>query len=451
MPLPVLAARIFGCALLVDQRKLDAVVAALGDRLGLAEGFGEAVQLEAAERRSRKADAPALETRGAERPVRIGVVQVVGTLANRVSGIQAMSGATDYRKVGAEVDRLAADPEVDAILLEVDSFGGEAAGCFDLADRVYAARERKPVYGVADQYALSAGYAVISQAERLFVPQGGELGSIGVVSTHVDQTARAEREGVRVTHVHAGARKVDLSQFVSLSAEARDRLQADVDQTYGDFLRVVERGGRANAARARATEAATYIGKAAVDAGLADEVGTKAQALDALVAEVTKRRRAVDLEQENKRLAAEVDELRRKLAERDAEDARRQASEDAAYVEMLRAESAAAQAPIPEAKLERVKAYLAEGKRDLARELGDEMLEGARSRGAAAGGKYSAPKRTSLSAGASASAQDEHARTVARGKQRLLGRMGLEVELNDDRTAVLSVTDKRGANGARKG
>lgn len=267
-----LAARVLGTPLLIASSKLDAILAVLGPRLGL----------------DLPAPVPGPETEPKQRErarveARIAHVQIVGTLAHRVGGLDAMSGATDYQQLGEEIDRLAADPDVDGILLEVDSFGGEAAGCFDLADRIHKAAQAKPVYGVASQYAMSAGYALLSQATRVFVPQSGEVGSIGVVTTHMDLTAAAAQQGVRVTHVYAGARKVDMSPFAALSDEAKARLAGDVSQLYEQFVGVVARGRPGlTPEQVRATEAGTYIGERAVQIGLADEVGDVAQARAAL-------------------------------------------------------------------------------------------------------------------------------------------------------------------------
>ena len=50
------------------------------------------------------------------------------------------------------------------VALEIDSFGGEVAGVFDLADRIRALRRDKPVWAFVAEHAFSAGYALASQA-----------------------------------------------------------------------------------------------------------------------------------------------------------------------------------------------------------------------------------------------------------------------------------------------
>lgn len=414
---------------MIAARKLDAILGApaIAERLGLPplpapEGAPEVEPKERAgvviEARARAAR----QVTGAAQPkadeLRVAVVQVVGTLANRVSWMDAMSGVTSYEALAEEIDRLAADSSVDGILLEVDSFGGESAGVFDVADRIAAAREAKPVFGVANQYALSAGYALLSQADQVFVPQSGEVGSIGVVTTHMDLTAAAEKQGVRVTHVHAGAHKVDLSPFKALSPEARERLQADVEQIYDQFTAAVARGRgeRLTAEGARATEARTFIGQKAVDEGLADKVGNKAAALDALFAEVEDRRMDKELAEKAARLEAENVSLKAKLAAYEKAEAARLEAEDKAFLESLRADSAAAQNPLDAADVARVEAHLKAGRREFARELGAALLKAAN----AGGGK---PAKTV--AASAPPKDDDRTQAAKRGVERLRRRAGL--------------------------
>lgn len=416
----LLAARVFGTPLLIAPAKLDVILGVIGPRFGL--DFPAPAPGPESEPKERKDPEMAEEA-----AARIAVVQAVGTLANRVDWLDAMSGMTSYETLAEEIDRLAADPDVDAILLEVDSFGGEAGGCFDLADRIFAARQQKPVYGVANQYAMSAGYALLSQCERVFVPQSGEVGSIGVVTTHMDITAAAAQQGVRVTHVHAGAHKVDMSPFQALSDETKQRLAADVEQLYGQFLGVVGRGGRLDADAARATEALTYIGEKAVEVGLADEIGTRADALEALANDVKERKRMKQLEAQNQELKSQLAAATARIASLEEEKKQRLDQEDAAYLESLQERSAASHAPIEAAQIAKVKAHLDAGRREVARELGDAFLEAA----VAKGGKPLTAQKVAPSKKA-----DDHQLAIERGKARLLKRAGYEVETDEDGRVV---------------
>ena len=94
--------------------------------------------------------------------------------------------ATGYEYIWKAFDRGLADPEVKGIALVIDSPGGMVAGNFDLVDRMYAARGQKPVRAFASEYAFSAAYSIASVADSITLPRTGEVGSIGVVTSHLD-------------------------------------------------------------------------------------------------------------------------------------------------------------------------------------------------------------------------------------------------------------------------
>ena len=212
------------------------------------------------------------------------MIPVFGTLVKRAGAVEAASGLTSYGHLEDRIMDAATDPVVRAILLDIDSPGGEAAGVFDLSDLIYEARSLKPVWAVADEEAFSGAYAIASAAERLIVPRTGGLGSIGVVAVHVDRSARDAMEGFRTTTVYAGAAKNDFNPHETLKDGARQTLQAEVDRVYALFVDTVARNRGLTADAVRATEARLFFGEDAVRAGLADEVGTMRSAFAALAA-----------------------------------------------------------------------------------------------------------------------------------------------------------------------
>ena len=116
---------------------------------------------------------------------------------------------TGYDGIRQAFSAALADPAVKAILFDVDSPGGEVAACFDLADEVYVARGVKPMWSILSEHAFSAGYALASAADRVIVPRTRGTGSIGVMMMHIDWSAVLDENGLKVTFIHHGARKVD--------------------------------------------------------------------------------------------------------------------------------------------------------------------------------------------------------------------------------------------------
>ncbi|HYN39764.1 MAG TPA: S49 family peptidase [Rhodospirillales bacterium] len=222
----------------------------------------------------------------------IAVVPVLGPLVARGDWLTAILGATEYGSIVETVSMAADDPAVRGIVLEVDSPGGEVGGLFDLVDAIGAIRQRsaKPVWAIASEAALSAAYAIASAADRFYVTRTGEVGSVGVVAVHIDESGADAMAGLKWTLIHAGARKTDGNPHEPLSPRATAEIQADVDALYDQLVALVAANRGLNAAAIRATEAAVYRGERTVKAGLADRVGTVPQAIADLEAALEAKR-----------------------------------------------------------------------------------------------------------------------------------------------------------------
>ena len=218
----------------------------------------------------------------------VAVIEVSGVLVHRGAWIGQSSGQTSYEGIAAQLAAAAFDPAVRGIALEIDSFGGEVAGVFDLADAIRAARVAKPVWAFVAEHAFSAGYALASQADRVILPRTGAVGSIGVVVMHADLSGQLSDAGVTVTLIHSGVHKVDGNPYAPLPDRVRARIQAEIDAIRGLFAQTVAagRGRRLSADAALATEAECYRGAEALAAGLADEVSDPASAFAAFAAAV---------------------------------------------------------------------------------------------------------------------------------------------------------------------
>jgi signal peptide peptidase SppA len=216
----------------------------------------------------------------------IAVIEIAGTLVHRGAWIGQSSGLTSYEGIAAQLQAAIADPSVRGIALDIDSFGGEVAGAFDLADRIRAARAQKPVQAFVAEHALSAGYVLASQADRIILPRTGAVGSIGVVALHTDMSGALDQKGIAVTLIHAGSHKIDANPYQPLPQALNDQMQRELEVVRFLFAETVAagRGDRLTHAAALATEAAVFRGADAIAAGLADELADPVTAFRSFVA-----------------------------------------------------------------------------------------------------------------------------------------------------------------------
>jgi signal peptide peptidase SppA len=153
-----------------------------------------------------------------------------------------------------------ADGDVRGIALDIDSPGGEATGAFDLWKRVADARGVKPIWAIVHGTAASAAYGLASAADRVVAPEVSDVGSIGVVSLHTDLSGALAQGGVKVTILHAGARKVDGNPFQALPPEVAQRFQTQLDHLHGRFVQIVAANRGTTQKAVRDTEAETFLG-----------------------------------------------------------------------------------------------------------------------------------------------------------------------------------------------
>ncbi|WP_180996007.1 S49 family peptidase [Tabrizicola aquatica] len=216
----------------------------------------------------------------------IAVIEIAGTLVHRGAWIGQSSGLTSYEGIAAQLQAAVADPGVRGIALDIDSFGGEVAGAFDLADRIRAARSQKPVHAFVAEHALSAGYVLASQADRIILPRTGAVGSIGVVALHTDMSGAINQKGIAVTLIHAGSHKIDANPYQPLPEAVHDQMQRELEVVRFLFAETVAagRGDRLTHTAALATEAAVFRGADAIVAGLADDLADPVTAFHAFAA-----------------------------------------------------------------------------------------------------------------------------------------------------------------------
>ncbi|MBV2161411.1 S49 family peptidase [Achromobacter denitrificans] len=274
-----LGQRLFNTPLAIRQDKAEVIMAALAERLGVSQ----IMRLDGANLRPMAWDdydddltKPGETIRDAgydmvgDTPV--ACIKVHGTLVQKLGSLRPYSGMTGYDGIRQSILSAHADPAVEAIVLDVDSPGGEVAGCFDLVDTIYGLRGDKPIWALLTESAYSAGYAIACAADRVVVPRTGGVGSIGVIVMHVDLSKALTASGVAVTFITYGSHKADFRPELPLSEEALNSVQAEINTMGELFVETVARNRNIAPESVRDTQAACFMGAAGVSRGLADAV-----------------------------------------------------------------------------------------------------------------------------------------------------------------------------------
>lgn len=208
----------------------------------------------------------------------IAIMDIAGALTSRPVA-SFCSRQVSYEQIRVELAEQITDDNVKAVVLRLQSPGGEASQNIDLHDFIYSQRGTKPIIAMVDDYAYSACYGIASACDEIWVTNTGGVGSVGVVTYHVDQSDYNSKVGIKVEYIHAGARKVERNPHQPLSDTARAHIQADIDHLYDMFCEAVARGRGLSVEQVKATEAGCFTGVKAIEAGFADVLGTFDQLL----------------------------------------------------------------------------------------------------------------------------------------------------------------------------
>lgn len=268
---PHIAARIFDVPLMMIPSKLDMIISGLSSRFGLDIPKHEAYIIDERTNPDRQ-DYCVING--------VAIIDVVGILAHRGGLSPESTPIRGYSDLGNQLSQALQDSNVNAILLNVDSPGGEVSGAFQFADQVYQARGKKPIHAVASDCAASAAYLIASAADSLSMTSTALVGSIGVVMRHIDVSKAMEKQGVQVTHIFAGEQKIDGNPYSPLPKEVYDRFKASVDYYYDLFVSTVAKHRPLLTQQIiRSTEAGMFVADKALVLGLVDRIETTDQLL----------------------------------------------------------------------------------------------------------------------------------------------------------------------------
>jgi len=277
-PIPLVMSRIFNVPLMIHEPKLDVILWALRDRVNIS--IPEARYDEAPDCYKISAAAKNETRRIGNADKAVAIIPVHDTLVHRHAPMQSESGMTSYLYIRNTFRKAMASNDIAATILHFDTPGGEGSALFNLTDDIYNARGSKPIIAYIDEMAFSAGYSLASAADMIIVPRTGGVGSVGVIMRHANMEKYNETKGIEYTTLYAGERKNDFSSDGPITEEAYEVAMGLINRSYKLFVETVARNRGLAVKHIIDTEAALYWGQQAIDAGLADRIGTLDDAIE---------------------------------------------------------------------------------------------------------------------------------------------------------------------------
>jgi capsid assembly protease len=219
------------------------------------------------------------------KPKHSALIKMHGTLLKKAYTADTESGGTrTLENVQDDLREAANDPEVGAIILDIESPGGGVPGISETARLIRDINGTKPVIGLAGGYICSGAYWIGSACQELYVSESTEVGSIGVYMAHISLQKALEEEGIKVTLIKAGKNKAVGNEFFDLSESDLNVLQGTVDKIYDVFVSGValNRGVDKKKVINEWADARIFLGQEAVDNGLVDGIASLDEIVNSL-------------------------------------------------------------------------------------------------------------------------------------------------------------------------
>ena len=203
----------------------------------------------------------------------VAIIKVHGILLDRGAGMDAQCNEiTSYESLLSQINA-AVEAGFEQIILDINSTGGVAQGCVELADKIYELRQRGVYFTAMVNYiAASAAYFIASACNEIIASKSSKAGSIGVVLAHTNMSKRLEEEGLDITLMYRGHHKVDANQTQALTDDAKAQLDKSLDEAYEIFTHSVAKYRNMKQSAIAATQAKVFSGKSIIKNGLADKL-----------------------------------------------------------------------------------------------------------------------------------------------------------------------------------
>ena len=215
---------------------------------------------------------------------KVAIVEVEGDLLDERAGGLLQAGENPLSLFVQELNQVADDDSVKAVVLRVNSPGGSVTTSDTMYDALlrFRAKTHKPVVAAAMEVDASGAYYVSCAADRIVVSPTSIVGSIGVIFESFNFQTTLDKIGVEVNAIKSAPLKDMGSPYKHLTPEAQKVMQDMVDEYYARFKNVVatNRGIKDAATLDLVTDGRVFGGDRAVALGLADQTGRLDDAID---------------------------------------------------------------------------------------------------------------------------------------------------------------------------
>lgn len=205
----------------------------------------------------------------------VAVIPIEGVIAKKMNMFTRISGGVSTELIGQDIQDAVNNPEVNAIILKIDSPGGTVDGTQELANLIFEARDQKPIVAFSDGMMASAAVWIGTAAHQVIIAGPTvAVGSIGVVATHTDISRAEEMRGIKTTEITSSKLKRATSSLKPLSESGEQVLSERVNAIHEIFVGDIAkfRGRTIEDVQTNMADGRMFMGQDAIDRGLVDSM-----------------------------------------------------------------------------------------------------------------------------------------------------------------------------------
>jgi protease-4 len=206
---------------------------------------------------------------------------VVGPVGNKLGILEVRGIIVDSERLVEQIEDFRDSKSVKAVVLRIDSPGGGVGPSQEIHAELLRLAQEKPLIVSMGSVAASGGYYLAVAGERIFANPGTITGSIGVIMSFPDIQELMGKVGIKTEVVKSGRFKDIGSSSRSFTAADRELLQGMIDDVHAQFVEAVSVGRNIPPERLQPyVDGRILSGRQALEAGLVDELGTLARAIN---------------------------------------------------------------------------------------------------------------------------------------------------------------------------
>jgi signal peptide peptidase SppA len=211
---------------------------------------------------------------------KVAVVTLSGPIIKHADLMETFCGATDIDSFLSKVQKAYIDPNIETILLDINSPGGETTGLKECADAIREMSKSKQIVSFTDSLCASAAYWIASATNGIFVTETSNIGSIGVYFGAYDYSEAFAKEGIKPVLIKSGDFKGDGFPGMPFSDETKKRIQTEIEQINTMFRNSI---AQKRTLQDEDMQGQVFLGMNAIDKGIADAIVTNMDSLIAIL------------------------------------------------------------------------------------------------------------------------------------------------------------------------